>query len=213
MDAFSYLGKSKFNDFSYTWPVALTPVNAVGPSRLPGILGNRHKLDKKMAAALSNTNIGTLGEGLFQVVRTDPTIADITKWQKGRPVFWVDITDVTKRFLVTTVAAVTSMLAGIALNTPDKAGDVVHICIQGDCEGLWAAASTKVVPVVGDPLQLKVAANLADLEVILDATSWTNVQIKAQVGKVIEVPANPAASGVKRILLQHAVQVFDEGIM
>ena len=204
MDLFDYLRGAKLNKLEEAF--GGSPED--GPNPFQGLLGMEKKLDDATAAKFSDTNVGLCKNGLYKLIRTDPTIADPTKWVVGRPVFWVD----TNLWKCTTVAAATSRFAGVAISNLEEAGNVVLIQTYGDALGLWAAASTKAVPALGDPLQLKIAANLADLEVILDATGWTNVQQKAYVGKVLEVPANPAASGVKRIWLDGAQRVFNRGV-
>lgn len=203
MDTFSYLGTKKFNDFQIPWPAA-DPT--AGPSLAPAVLGNRHKLDEKMAAKLSNTNVGMLRQGIYQVVRTDPTAATIANYVWGRPLFWADM----KKFTITYVAAATSLFAGICLGTVATAGNIIHMCIGGDAGGLFAAALTKGAPALNDPVVLSIAANLATLDVLADATAWTNVQQKLLVGRVNEAPV---VNQVKRIILTQAIQVYDEGIM
>lgn len=204
MDAFSYLGTKRFNDFQLVWPAAGDPTQ--GPSLAPAILGNRHKLSETMARKLSNTNVGTLRQGIYQVVRTDPTAATIANYVAGRPLFWAD----PSKFVVTYVAASTSLFAGICLGTVAVAGNVIHMCVAGDVGGLVAAALTKAVPALNDPVFLKIAANLAALDVQLDATAMTNVELKLIAGRMNEAFV---VNQVKRIILTQAIQVMDEGIM
>jgi hypothetical protein len=203
MDTFSYIGTKKFNDWQATWPTSGDPT--AGPNLVAGLLGNRHKLSEAMAVKLSNTNIGTLRQATYQVVRTDPTAATIANYVFGRPLFWAD----QKLFRVTYVAAPTSLFAGICLGPVLAAGNVVHICIGGDVGGLYASTLTKT-GALNDPVVLAITASLATLDVLADATGWTNVQLKLKVGKVNEAPV---VNQVKRIILTDAVQVMDEGIM
>lgn len=203
MDTFSYLGTKRFNDFQMAWPTQFDPT--AGPSLAPAVLGNRHKLSESMARKLSNTNVGTLRQGIYQVVRTDPTAATIANYVAGRPVFWAD----PSKFTITYVAATTSLFAGICLSTVAAAGNIIHICVAGDVGGLYAAALTKA-GALNDPVVLSIAANLATLDVLADATAWTNVQKKLEVGRVNEAPV---VNQVKRIILTNAIQVMDEGIM
>lgn len=204
MDTFQYLGTKKFNDFQMPYP-DLTDASA-GPSIAPGILGNRHKLSEAMALKLSNTNVGTLRQGTYQVVRTDPTAPTVANYVFGRPLFWAD----QKKFVVTYVAAATSLFAGICLGPVTTAGNLIHICIGGDVGALYAAALGKAVPALNDPVILSIASSLATVDVQLDATAFSNANLKLLVGRVNEAPV---VNQVKRIILTHAIQVFDEGIM
>jgi hypothetical protein len=203
MDTFSYIGSKKFNDWQGIYPATVTD----GPNLMKGLLGNRHKLSEAMAVKLSNTNLGTLRQGVYQVVRTDPTAATIANYAVGRPLFWAD----PKNFVVTYVAATTSLFAGICLhNAISAAGNVMHMCVAGDVGGLWDGTLTKATPALNDPVILKIASSLATLDTIADATGWTNVQLKLEVGRVNETVT---AGQVKRIILNKAIQVMDEGIM
>lgn len=202
MDPFSLLGHGKLNDFSWTPSTDIQD----GPDPIWGMAGSRFHLDQKIAAKFSNTQVGTLRNCMIQLVRTDPAIADITKWQVGRPVFWSDV----NLFKCTTVAASTALFAGIAIGNADAAGDFVYIVTKGDVGGLYAAALTKAVPALNDPVVLSIAANLATLDVLADATGWTNVQTKLEVGRVNEAPV---VNEVKRIILTKAIEFYNEGIM
>lgn len=203
MDLSPYLGNdSKLNEVSLAIPVGARN----GPDLISPRLGERFHLTENRATKLSNTLIGTLRQGVIQFVKTDPSIAVIANWQVGRPVFWSDM----KNFVATTVAASTGLFAGIAINVPDKAGDCVFIYVEGDVGALYTAALTKAVPALGDPVKLSIAASLATVDVQLDATPFSNVELKLVIGKVNEAPV---VNLVKRIILTEAVRSFNEGMM
>lgn len=198
MDPYSLLGKSKLNDFSTTPPSDPT----FGPNLIKGWAGSRFQFTETRALKLSNTNVGTLHNGIYQLVRARGTLVD---WVVGRPVFWSSTT----LFEVTTVAATTALLAGIAISIPSALGDYVYIQVYGDVAGLYAHALTKAVPALNDPVKLSISASLATLDVQLDATAFSNVELKLLVGKVNEAPAIDV---VKRIILTEAVQIQNAGI-
>lgn len=198
MDPYSLLGKSKLNDFSTTPPSDPT----FGPNLIKGWAGSRYQFTETRALKLSNTNVGTLHNGIYQLVRARGTLAD---WVVGRPVFWSSTT----LFEVTTVAATTALFAGIAISIPSALGDYVYIQIYGDVAALYGGALTKAVPALNDPVVISISASLATVDVILDATSWTNVQQKSFVGRVNEAPV---ISVVKRIILTEAIQIQNAGI-
>lgn len=198
MDPYSLLGKSKLNDFSTTPPSDPT----FGPNLIKGWAGSRFQFTETRALKLSNTNVGTLHNGIYQLVRARGTLAD---WVVGRPVFWSSTT----LFEATTVAATTALFAGIAISIPSALGDYVYIQIYGDVAALYGGSLTKAVPALNDPVVISISASLATVDVILDATSWTNVQQKSFVGRVNEAPV---ISVVKRIILTEAIQIQNAGI-
>lgn len=199
MDPYILLGNKKLNE------VSLTPNTdpSVGPFWPKGFAGSRFHLTTAMATKLSNTNVGTLRNGIYQFVRCRGALAD---WDVGRPLFWSD----TNLFEVTSVAATTALLAGICISTPTTLADYTYIQVYGDVGGLYDGTLAKAVPALNDPVVLKIASSLATLDVFLDATGWTNVQEKLLVGRVNETVT---AGAIKRIILTEAVQVFNEGIM
>lgn len=199
MNPYLILGDRKLNDFSST------PTNPFveGPDFVKGFLGARFALTEKIALKLSNTNKGTLRNGIYQIVRVRGALVD---WDIGRPVFWSD----TNLFEVTSVAATTALLAGICLNTPDALGDYVYIQTYGDVGGLWDGTLTKATPALNDPVILKIGSSLATLNVLADATAWTQVEKKLEVGRVNETVT---AGAVKRIILTRAIQIYNEGII
>lgn len=207
MDLFDYLRGAKLNNFEEL--ISVDPTT--GPSPFKGMLGMRKKLDNVTAAKFSDTNVGLCKNGIYQLWRSDPAIADVSKWVTGRPLFAK--TGSGGDFIATTIAATTSHFIGVAIDTLEEAGNAKIIQVYGDALGLWAAASAKVVPALNDPMVLKIAANLADLQTLLDASAWTNVEQKLYAGRVLEVPANPAASGVKRFFLDGAKQIYNRGVM
>lgn len=203
MDLSIYLGQdSKINEVS----IAPPPNVRSGPDIISPRAGERFHLTENRATKLSNTTVGTLRQGVIQFVRVDPLTQTLANWVPGRPVFWSDI----KKFVATTVAATTALLAGIAINTPDTLGDYVFIYVEGDVGGLYDGTLTKATPALNDPVVLKIASSLATLDVFADATSWTNVQRKLSVGRVNETVT---AGAVKRIILTDSIRAFNEGMM
>jgi hypothetical protein len=202
MDLFDYLRTSKMNTFEEDFTVDVRD----GASPFGGLLGMRKKHDDGSAAKFSNTTVGTLRNGIYQLVRSDPTIATVGNWVVGRPLFWVD----KALFKVSPVAAdATVEFAGVAISTLTKAGTFKFMQIQGEAPLLYAAALTKAVPALNDPVVLKFAANLADGDVELDATAHSNAIVKRIIGRVDEAPV---AGAVKRIYLDGSHIDMNRGI-
>lgn len=211
MDLFDYLRSAKLNDFEEKFPTTakVSDFLATGnPNNNPfyGLLGMKKKLDDAVAAKLSNTTIGTLRNGVYQLVRSDPTIAVVGNWVVGRPLFWAD----KATFKVTTVAAdATVEYAGQAISTLATAGSFKIMQIDGEAPALLSAALTKAAPAINDPVVLKFGANLADVDVELDATGWANAIIKRWIGYLDEAAV---AGQVKRIVLTQAHKAQNKGI-
>lgn len=211
MDLFDYLRSGKINTFEepFMSGAKVTDYIANGsPDTSPfhGLLGMKKKLDQITAAKFSDTSIFTLLDGVYRLVRSDPTIAVVGNWTAGRPVFWVD----KRLYKVSTVAAdATAEFAGVALGPLTKAGSFKIIQVSGEAPGLYAAALTKAAPAINDPLVLKFAANLADFDVELDATAHANAIVKRLVGRVDEAAV---AGAVKRVFLNDAHEVQNRGI-
>lgn len=202
MDLFDYLRKGNINKFEEPFSTDVRD----GPSPFYGLLGMKKKLDDVTAAKFSDTSIFTLLNGVYRLVRSDPTIVTVANWSVGRPLFWVD----KKLYKVTTVAAdSTKEFAGVALGPLTTAGSFKIIQTEGEAPGLYAAALTKAAPALNDPLVLKFAANLADFDVELDATAFSNAIVKRMVGRVDEAAV---AGAVKRIVLHNLAPVQNRGI-
>lgn len=208
MDLFDYLRSAKLNVFEEAFTETVTD----GPNPFPGLLGMRKKIDDKTALAFSNTTIGTCRNGIYQLWRSDPAIATPADWVRGRLLFASTLGG--GNFTCTTVATTASQPIGVAIDTLTTAGKVKIVQVYGDAYLKYlAGAATKAVPLVMDPVVFAVAANLAVGDVELDATAHSNAIVKRIVGRVIEVPANPAAGGVHRILLDRIAQVYNRGVM
>lgn len=202
MDLFDYLRKGNINKFEEPFSTDVRD----GPSPFYGLLGMKKKLDDVTAAKFSDTSIFTLLNGVYRLVRSDPTIVTVANWSVGRPLFWVD----KKLYKVTTVAAdSTKEFAGVALGPLTTAGSFKIIQTEGEAPALYAAALTKAAPALNDPLVLKFAANLADFDVELDATAFSNAIVKRMVGRVDEAAV---AGAVKRIVLHNLAPVQNRGI-
>ncbi len=215
MDLVTYLGDKKLNDLVIARGISTVKDLTKGEHlmRGEGFLGQRIRLSEKQALKLSNTTVGTLYGCEVQFVRIQPDFATVllTDIVVGRPLFWND----TKKFFVTPLASITARLAGIAigvLTASNSKGDIIPIVVRGDVGVLLKAALTKASPVVNDPVELSVAANLGSADTILDATGWTNVQEAVRMGKVIEA-WNGAAGTVKKMFLDNAHQVYNDGVM
>lgn len=202
MDLFDYLRKGKINKFEEEF---ITDVRE-GPSPFFGLLGMKKKLDDVTAAKFSDSTIWTCKGGIYRLVRSDPTIAVVGNWSVGRPLFWAD----KNLYKVTTVAAdATVEFAGVALGPLTKAGTFKIIQTDGEAPALLAAALTKAAPAINDPVVLKFAANLADVDVELDATAWSNAIVKRWIGYLDEAAV---AGAVKRIMLTQAHRMENRGI-
>lgn len=208
MDLFDYLRGAKLNNFEEIYSVDPT----TGPSPFRGMLGMRKKVDNATAAKFSDTNVGLLRNGVYQLWRSDSAIVDEADWVRGRLLFAKTLGG--GDFIATTVAATAAQPVGIAIDDLGLAGNYKIIQVLGDAAIKYlAGAATKAVPLVMDPVVFAVAANLAVADVELDATAHTNPLTKRIIGRVIEVPANPAAGAVKRILLDNIAQIYNRGVM
>lgn len=218
MDLVEYLGTKKLNEL-----IIENPYNAAGVidiaagkhnQRGLGFLGQRVRLSEKQALKQSNTTIGTLYNCVIQLVRIQPDFGtvNLTDIIVGRPLFWND----TKKFLVTPLASATAKLAGIAitnLTANNNKGDIIPVVVSGEVGMLGkAAAFTKAAPAINDPIVLSIAANLATLDVLADATGWTNVQLALRVGRTSVSWAGGAGTVVKGYL-DNAFQVLNDGVM
>lgn len=210
MDLFDYLRKGKINTFEEPFPISTGSASfaAFGEnvnSPFLGLLGMVKKLDDTTAAKFSNTATFTFRNGVYQLVRSDPTSV-VANWVLGRPVFW---TSKTLYKVSPTAADATVEFAGMALGPLTVAGSFKIIQIDGEAPALLSAVLTKAAPAINDPVVLKFAANLGDVDVELDATSWTNAILKRHIGFLDEAAT---AATVKRIVLTNARYARNRGI-
>lgn len=207
MDLFAYLRGAKLNkvDEAYgTTDITKGP----SPFVLGGLLGEKIKLSSSMALKLSDTTVGTLYGAEYQLCRLDPAqTATLANSKVGAPVYWVD----RKLFKFTFDAAATSLLAGIAINVPSAKGNVCFICTDGEVGALYANPTTKGAGAdANDPVVAAIGGGVAVVDILADATGWTNVQKSLEVGIAAEDPG--AGNAVKRIILTHAVPAFNDGV-
>lgn len=210
MDLFDYLRTSKVNTFEEAFPTTQKVADFLNSgskdtSPFYGLLGMKKKVDDTIAAKFSDTNVGTLKGGIYQLVRSKPGIT-VANWVVGRPLFWSD----KSKFEVTTVVAdATVEYAGQAISTLTTSGTFKIIQIDGEAPALLAPALTKAAPAINDPVVLLIAANLATVDVELDATAWSNAILKRWIGYLDEAAV---AGAVKRIVLTQAHRAQNRGI-
>lgn len=212
MDAFNYVRSKKLNGFYETWPgsprdVTLGPT----PQIFQGLLGAEFKLSKASANKYSDSAVRTLQQGVYKIVRVNPGITN-TQWVVGRPLFWVD--EAAAVPTVTPVATTLVRQAGVAINTLSAAdalnGCITLIQISGVAPGLGrGTAFTKATPMLNDPVVLSIASSLATLDVLADATAWTNVEKKLEIGRVYEAMV---LDTVKNFILNKAIPFNIDGI-
>ena len=212
MDAFNYVRSKKLNGFYETWPgvprdVTLGPT----PQIFQGLLGAEFKLSKATANKYSDSTVRTLQQGVYKIVRVNPGITN-TQWVVGRPVFWVD--EAAAVPTVTPVATTLVRIAGVAINTLSAAdalnGCITLIQISGVAPLLGrGTAFTKATPALNDPVVLSITTSLATGDVLADATAWTNVEKKLEIGRVYEAMT---LDTVKNFILNRAVRFEIDGI-
>lgn len=214
MELFPFLGGKKLNDF--VWP---NPFNSSGifdvtkgidDRQIVGLLGARFKYSEAMAAKLSNTTVSTLHNFEAQLVRLDTGSLTVTDVIAGRPLFWVSKTN----FTVTPVASATAEFAGISLVTLTSAnakGDIFMIGVAGNIPCKLKAALTKASPLANDPAVINVTASLGTIDVLADATGWTNVQMALRAGWVISA-LNSLDGTVVTINIDNAKRVYRDGV-
>lgn len=212
MDAFNYVRSKKLNGFYETWPSSPRDVT-LGPTPqiFQGLLGAEFKLSKATANKYSDSAVRTLQQGVYKIVRVKAA-STAGDWVVGRPLFWNDLAEAVPT--VTTVAAITKLFAGVAINTLSAAdalnGVMTLIQISGVAPLLGrGTAFTKATPAVNDPVVLSVAASLATGDVLADATGWTNVQTQIEIGRVYEAMT---LDTVKNFVLTKALPFYIDGI-
>lgn len=197
MNVFDLIPVGKLNDTDIDWPTDITK----GPQPLVGMLGEEFIYDESTALKLSNTTKGTLYACKIKLVRfaSGSTASNLI----GRPVFWSN----KKSYIVTPDAATTSAFAGIAITAVGK-GNIGYIVTGGEVDVLFDGALTKGAPALGDPVTLKIAGGVATADVLADATTWTNTQLKAFIG---EVRAAVVAGAKSRVFI-YEERNFNRGI-
>lgn len=120
--------------------------------------------------------VGVLYGGRYQYVKFVPQGGDTTP-AVGLVVYWLD------RAAKTVTTVVTGYdIAGILINVVT---DNYHclICTDGKCKVQMAAAVTKAAPAKGD---LLIATAAAVVDVLLDATGLTSVEVARVVGRICD---------------------------
>jgi hypothetical protein len=198
MNVFKWLPDGKLNDLDIDFPVA---GDGKGPQPLVGMLGEEFIVDENTGLKLSNTTKGTLYGCKLKLVRfvVGSTAANLV----GRPVFWSD----KKKFYVTPDATPTSVFAGIAICACGK-GNMGLIVTAGEVDGLFVNPLTKAVPVVNNRIVISIAAGVAALDVLADATALTWGTLQTDIG---EVRAAVTAGAVSRVWIREKRQ-FNRGI-
>lgn len=176
----------------------VAPVLALpGNSRFPGSLGGEIEADNASALKLSNTTIGTLFAGVYQLVKFTTAIT------RGQLVFWDTLANngLNDYEVTGTSTAATAFRAGVALFTDAAAtGKFGFIQTAGLANMLYANAA---VGTIGLEVLQATAVNVGLLTVntvntIADATAITAVELRAIVGIAYETPTQNA---VRRVLM------------
>ena len=174
------------------------PVLALpGNGRFPGSLGAEIEADNASALKLSNTTIGTLFMGIYQLVKFTTAIT------RGQLVFWDTLANngLADYEVTGTSTAASAFRAGVALFTDAAAtGKFGYIQTAGLANMLYANAA---VGTIGLEVLQASAANAANLTVntvntIVDATAVTAAEFRAMVGIAYETPTQNA---VRRVLM------------
>jgi len=144
------------------------------PGLKPGQLGQI--LEVSDNDVLYDSTVGTLYGGRYQYVKFVPQGGDTTP-AVGLVVYWLD------RAAKTVTSIVTGYdIAGILVNVVT---DNYHclICIDGKVKIQMAAAVTKAAPAKGD---LLIAVAAAVVDVLLDATGLSSVEVARVVGRICD---------------------------
>jgi hypothetical protein len=202
MNVFDYVPNGKLNDLDITFPTS-SNLETLGPNPLVGMLGEEFEYDEATALKLSNTSKGTLFSCLLKLVRFHPT--STASNLVGRPVFWSNKTS----FVVTPDAAATSVFAGISICANAK-GNIGFIVVAGEVEALFVDPLTKATPVVNNRANLSIAAGVAALDVLADATAVTWGTLQTNVAIVRAAVTAGAKSRVS--LLTESTRIRRRGI-
>jgi|SRR6185295_5349368 len=218
MDLVEYLGTKKLNELIIENPYNSSGVLDIAAGkhnqRGLGFLGQEFRLSEKQGLKQSNTTVGTIYSCVVKMVRVQPDFGTValTDIVVGRPLFWND----TKKFFVTPLATATARLAGISLVTMTSAnakGDLIPIVVHGDVGIKMAAAITKATVAINDPIVLSIASSLATVDVLADATGWTNVQLALRVGKMLTAIGTGGDGTVVKCYLDNADRIYNDGVM
>ena len=184
------LGEARLNMVADTYPGGGT----AAPGSAPGQLG--HIIEINANDVKYNATVGTLYGAKYQYVQVVRQAQDCAP-AVGLMCFWLD----RAAFTVTTVVTGYD-IAGVFINALT---DLQYgwICIDGKCKVRMAANVTKVAPAKGD-LCLAVAADVVD--VLLDATALTSVEV----AKIVGVICDDGAIAADGALVQVALKIGNE---
>lgn len=171
--------------------------------RYPGLLGATLVVDDKGAAKYSDTSVGTLYNGVYQLVKLTSNIT------RGQLLFWDTLANngLSEFEVTSTSSADTMFRAGVAI-CAGTSGEYCWIQVAGlaSCEyvssGNTATAGRTVVQNSVTTNTVKSLADNVDL-----ATTTTAVNLRSVVGIAYEAPvASPStpAQAIKRVLLSLA---------
>lgn len=151
--------------------------------RYPGLLGSTLVLDDGGALKYSNTTVGTLRNGVYQIVKLTSNIT------KGQLVFWdTAANNGLGEFEVTGTSTATTMFrAGVAI-CDGTSGEYCWIQVAGVATCKYQATVTSAV--VGN-LVIQSSATTGTVDALADAGAVaTAIVVKQTIGLAYELPVN-----------------------
>lgn len=158
-----------------------------------GMVGKRLVLTAAMAAALSDTAIGTLYEGIYQYVQFNAS--ESTAPARGKLCYWDDY----ENYIVTTNVG-TGNAGSIKLPTTDNSGNFAGVIlnavtsgnygfiqIAGKASVLFKSATTKTTPFAGD-MVIADGTGSDTADVLVQTTALTGALAKTILGVAINTP-------------------------
>lgn len=176
---------NKLNTVSMAYPGEDTPNQDTGTARFSGQKGKYLSLNNKQALNFSDTTIGTLYGGVYQLVqvKSDATLAPAV----GLLAFWSDYDDYIVTPDVPTQPGGT--VAGVFINAIAK-GDYGFIQVAGRASVQVAASVTETV-VIGDTA-FAVSDTGGDVNNLADSTAVNAGNANDIIGKFLTAPAGGA---------------------
>jgi len=159
--------------------------------RYPGLLGQTIVCDTGEALKLSDSTVGTLYQGVYQLVKLNSNVSH------GQLVFWDTLANngINDFEVTSTVTAPAMFKAGVALCT-GTSGEYAWIQIAGLANCLYVNPVTDAT--LGN-LVLQNSATTATVDAITDAGAFaTALAMKRVVGVAYETPSS---GNVRRVLL------------
>lgn len=166
-------------------------------ARFNGLLGQTNVCDRAGALKVSKTSVGTLYQGVYQLVQYK---SDVTTVTRGQLLFW-DVLSASgiANFVVTATAAATNKFrAGVALATETAGGSkYAWIQVAGLASCLYKSSPADTT--IGDVV-IQTSLTTATVDAIADATDYGTSMgaLSLIIGTAYEQPATAA---VKRVLL------------